>query len=911
MKGLVAGLLFWALFAAAVPWGAPLGLIAGAVVAYVIWRLDAFDRRLKKLERGDVVQATPLLADAEPDDLVAGSSAVPPDLRAPMPPADESRPSAEPVPPPLAVAAETPAAAAKSPPLISMTDLEALLAGRLLAIVGGLALLIGGVFFMGLAFSRGWIGPEARSALGVVVGALLYASGAWFLLRPGNRTREILAHVLVAVGLAVVTLGLFAATRLYGFVAPEFGVGAALLAAAVAAAIAIRARSQLVAGFGLVAVLAAPPVMGASATLLTIVFLGAALAGTTAICLYTSWRWLPPAAFLLAVPQLASYILGDPNRAIGLVAVVAFWAMNALSAAGEEIRRPSQRLSETSATLMVANSAFAVWAGFMLMSGPFEPWRGLYLVGVAAAHLAVGSYFLLRNGELHPFGMLVFGSGIASLTLAVPVQLGASWVPMAWAAEAVALTWVYAQRHHLYAGAVAVVLGTLALGHLLFIEYSVGEVSRGQIAGAVPFLNASGSALAFTTVAAGVAIYLLRRPAERVGVAGIMAGAIAFVLPRELGGVAVVAACAGLVAGPLLVERRWLGIPLSVDRAVLPDWRTWTVAIGERLLYASAAIAGLIGLRFVFRDHLPPGDFASGLSAFASFARPPFFDEGTLVAAIVVTAALVVAFGAGDRMFQWFGCLAAALTVAYLVPSEVGSAWSVVAWLGLGLALHLLATRWHVADLLRLVPTYAFGIAVAFETLLVVAAPDRLVVRTSAFPEAAVFNGGMLAVAALAAVLGARAWLPPSDRDAKLAGLLAGASAVYLLSIGTVDLFQAAVGGGSAFDDLHKQAQVALSVLWAVLGVAGFVVGLVRQSAIARLFGLGLLAIVTAKVFIVDLAALDVAYRVLSFVALGLLLLGAAYLASRFQPDRATDSRPMPPSPPVDPPATDGEGQRD
>ena len=115
---------------------------------------------------------------------------------------------------------------------------------------------------------------------------------------------------------------------------------------------------------------------------------------------------------------------------------------------------------------------------------------------------------------------------------------------------------------------------------------------------------------------------------------------------------------------------------------------------------------------------------------------------------------------------------------------------------------------------------------------------------------------------------------------------MAGAAGVYLLSIGMVDLFQANRFGGIAFEELDKQAKVALSVLWAVLGVVGFVIGLVRQSTVVRLFGLGLLAIVTAKVFILDLAALDVAYRVLSFVALGLLLLGAAYLASRFQPDR-------------------------
>ncbi len=901
MKGLLAGLLLWALIGATMPGGALVGLVVGALVAYLIWDGDALDRRLKRLE-GAAWQTAASPEDAE---LVAEPTAVPLPLRAPEPrdlePAPMPKaPSARQAAKAAAVEAPTPQAA-KRTPLISMVDLEALLAGRLLAIVGGLALVIGGVFFMGLAFSRGWIGPEARSALGVVVGAVLYGIGAWLLLRPGNRTREILAHVLVAVGLAVISLGLFAATRLYGFVAPELGVGGALLAAAIAAGIAIRARSQLVAGFGLIAVLAAPPVMGASASLLTIVFLGTALAGTTAICLYTSWRWLPLAAFLLAVPQLASYILGDPTLAIALVAVVVFWVLNALSAAGEEVRRPSQRLSETSATLLVANAAFAVWAGFTLLSGTFEPWRGLYLVGVAAAHLAVGSFFLLRNGERHPFGMLVFGSGIASLTLAVPVQLGASWVPMAWAAEAVALAWVYAQRQHIYAGAVAVVLGTLSLGHLLLVEYAVGEVSHGPTVGAVPFLNAHGAALAFVTLAAGVAIYLLRRRAERVGLAGVMAGVIAFVLPHELRGVALVTAYAALVAGPLLAERRWLGIPLSVDLASMRGWRDVAVGSGERALYASAAIAGLIALRFVFRDHLPLERFAIGLDAFAPFAARPFFDDATLVGAIVVAAALLVGFGAGDRMFRWVGCVAAAIMVAYLVPFEVGPAWSIVAWLGLGLALHVLATRWQMGGRLRPIVTYGFGIAAVIETLLVVAPLDRLLVRSATFPEPAIFNSGMLAVAALTVALAARALLLPRDRDARIAGLLAGASGVYLLSIGTVDLFQANVGGSIAFEDLRKQAQVALSVLWAVLGVVSFVIGLVRQSTTARLFGLGLLAIVTAKVFIVDLAALDVAYRVLSFVALGLLLLGAAYLASRFQPDRTPGSGPMPPADPPDP----------
>src|SRR5258708_3212903 len=44
----------------------------------------------------------------------------------------------------------------------SFADLEEQLSSRLLAWVGGIALVLGAMFFLSLAFSRGWIGPEAR-----------------------------------------------------------------------------------------------------------------------------------------------------------------------------------------------------------------------------------------------------------------------------------------------------------------------------------------------------------------------------------------------------------------------------------------------------------------------------------------------------------------------------------------------------------------------------------------------------------------------------------------------------------------------------------------------------------------------------------------------------------------------------
>ncbi|HUG13451.1 MAG TPA: DUF2339 domain-containing protein, partial [Thermomicrobiales bacterium] len=334
----------------------------------------------------------------------------------------------------------------------SGADLEELLSGRVLALVGGLAILVGAVFFLSLAFSRDWIGPGGRVLIGVAASAVMLGGGAWFF----ERRERVFGHVLLAVGLAVMSLSLFAATNFYDLVAIEVGLLGAMASAAIAAVVAIRSRSQVVAGYGLVAVLAAPPVLGADPSLSVIAFIAVALVATAAISLYHSWSWLPMGAFLLTAPQLGDWLAGDAPIAWGLVALGGFWLIHAVAAGGEEFRLRTNDLRPTSATLLTANAVFAVWAGFTVLDGEREGWRGLFLVVLGIAHVGLATFFLRREGERHPFGLLAAGSGIAALSVAVPVQLGGEVVPMIWAAEAVALTWVYARRGHLFSAGAAI-----------------------------------------------------------------------------------------------------------------------------------------------------------------------------------------------------------------------------------------------------------------------------------------------------------------------------------------------------------------------------------------------------------------------------------------------------------------------
>ena len=195
-----------------------------------------------------------------------------------------------------------------------LTDLEEKLTGRALAVVGGVALVAGAIFFLSLAFSRGWIGPEGRVLIGVGVAGITLALGSWML----DHRQPTVGAVLVAVGLAVVSLAMYAAIRLYGLVPAEVGLIVALVAAIAAAFLAVRHDAQVIAVLALLAVLGAPPILGAPATLVTIAYIGTVLVGFAALALFRTWRWLPSIAFALAAPQLAWWIAGGVVPAVGL-----------------------------------------------------------------------------------------------------------------------------------------------------------------------------------------------------------------------------------------------------------------------------------------------------------------------------------------------------------------------------------------------------------------------------------------------------------------------------------------------------------------------------------------------------------------------------------------------------------------
>jgi hypothetical protein len=97
-------------------------------------------------------------------------------------------------------------------------------------------------------------------------------------------------------------------------------------------------------------------------------------------------------------------------------------------------------------------------------------------------------------------------------------------------------------------------------------------------------------------------------------------------------------------------------------------------------------------------------------------------------------------------------------------------------------------------------------------------------------------------------------------------------------------LLLTALGWAAQQANAASVSLVSVSVLLAAYGVVMVVLGVTLRSLVNRSIGLSLLAIVILKLYFYDVWQLQQTFRVVAFVALGLLLLTASFLYSRFRP---------------------------
>ncbi|OJY70260.1 MAG: hypothetical protein BGP12_21115 [Rhodospirillales bacterium 70-18] len=784
---------------------------------------------------------------------------------------------AELAPPAAAAMEDAPGATVEPPAPPPPRDLEALLTQRWGVWLGAAALLLSGVFLVRYAAEQGMLGPAVRCALAGLLGVALVASAEWLRRRPAGEAPALAAlgadqapPALAAGGVAVLFGAAYGAGPLYDLVPPL--VGFALMAAAALAGMALSLRhGVLVAAVGVAGAYVTPALVTATAPYAPGLFgyLLVVSAAALMVVRHAAWAWLGWAATLagaLWVALAASGGLGTEYWAPGLFVPAAAALHLALLPAAALDHKVGRRLSWVPFAALGAAGLLleatvpdaAVRAGLLLLS-PLAVWRGateprLDRLPWLAALLFLLALLAWALPEWQPTGEVIATEGFVQAVL-----------PGAWAPEAIQpllITAALMAAFHALAGlwlerrmARPLAWSALVAG----VPVAALAVTYAQVALFQPDILWAFAALALTAGLTGTAY--LAGDKRRAGVHA--AGAVA----------ALALGCA------VLLDDHWLTLAVSLflpalawieARADLPPLRHVALAVASvvlvRLLLNWYVLDYGFGAAPVLNGLIPAYGVPAAAFALAGWMFRRRADDrtvavleaGALAFATVLVALEIRHWATHDDLTAPGGFTEAALHVAALAVQGFG-------------VLHL-ARRSG-----RAVQGWAWrlqgGAALLGGVLLLLANP---VITDDATGQAGLLAGYLLpaALAGLAArapELAARRWPLLLGGYAVLAGFVwVGLEVRLLYHPGALGLDAAPI------DDAELWAW---SGGWLAYGGVLMALGMATRLRALRLAALAIIGLVAAKAFLIDMAGLEGLWRVLSFLGLGLALigLGAAY----------------------------------
>ncbi|MBV9931359.1 MAG: DUF2339 domain-containing protein [Alphaproteobacteria bacterium] len=837
--------------------------ILGLVVGYV--RLDA---RLTALRRE--VEALRFESRAE----------VRVTERAPEPEAPPLASGLAPAPAPASRAAallaerEAEAADDPAPPIRETLGalFERYVGGRLLIWAGGIALAVAGIFLVRFSMQVGLIGPAVQMSLAALFGLLLIALAEWARRRPGALPDPRVGQSLAGAGIFVLYAAAYGGLvlhHLYGH-----GTAMTLMIAITGLALALSLRHGApTAVMGLAGGFATPLLVGErhGQIIPLLFYLGLLDAALFGLAARRGWTWLAAAAVLLSFGWSAALLFSTPDDALatGLFVLVL--------AVGASLPRPGegrQLAFLRPAALGVVQLALLVGRGDLGL-----PAWGLFASLSLAAFVLAG-----RAGEYRPIPALALAAALILLAVkALPP----------------------ADPH----------VGAIGAGIALL--FAAGAIAA--------LLRRPAEALLWTAVAsiafAGPPILLrtLRPELLPLGAwgatfAAAALGPLALALLRRLVAAEAALLLLGIAARDLVPEAflpaAWLvlGTGAALAAARLRD-RDLTI-----LAYAVAAVATLAGIVLVPRLWEALAASLVGAAILAADLPPALRALETL---LLPAGLLILVWRVAPRRLPRLGlalpAAAAALAVAgvYILFKQAWGLASHDDYLARGFAERVLITQslfalgWAACSGRVPVPgleeaqrrTLGTGLtalaAARFAWFdLLVASPLLVEFRVGALP----FANLLLPAYILSAF-----WLYRARQGARgkgRSGLWLSLSLVALVA-GTLLLVRQGFHGtilstpGVPATESYADSLAAL-----LLSIALLVAGIRIPDKAVRLAGLLLLSATAAKVFLVDAAKLEGVLRILSFLGLGIALIGigklyGAVLNAEAGP-RAPDDPPAP-----------------
>lgn len=772
-------------------------------------------------------------------------------------------------------------------PLAPPRDLEALLTTRLGVWVGSAALLFAGVFLVRYAVEQALLGPAARCVAAAVLGVALLAAAEWLHRHEGPPLAGPLRidqapSALAAGGTAILFGAAYGAGPLYALL-PPLPAFAAMAASSLTGLAAALRYGPLTAATGIAGAFITPALVATATPSLAGLFAYLFVVSAAALLVVrrTAWTWLGWATTIAgAVWVCFAAIPAAPDRWAASAFVAAAAALNLVLLPAAALDHPvGRRLAWVPfATMGAAGLVLEVFAPgvaprlALFLLSPIAVWKGVAeprldrlpwvaaLVGLLTLLVWVLPSWALPSGASPgaSTGEVIRADGIIQAIF-----------PGAWAPAAI----------RPFIGAAGLLAAFHAAAGLWLERRAPNRLHWAALPAAVPVLVL---ALSYGRIAAFQGDWAWAAGALALTAAlTAAAAAAARADDRQRAGVHAAGAVAALALGcAMLLHGYWLTLAIALflpalawieDRTELPALRK-----------VALAVAGLVIVRlslnwYVLDDVFGTTPLINGLVAaylvpgaafaFASVVFRRRVDDllvATLEAGAVLFLALFVALeirhwsgdGQLERPFGFFETALHLLTIALQATAYL--------YLSQRTVRPVLAGAWQILG----------AIALALAVALILFNP----VVTGARAGVSALIAAYLAPAVLAALACRR--LPDGETRLGLTVYAMVAGFVWItLQIRQFFHPDRMVPHGAPIEDAELWAW---SGAWLVYGIGLMIQGIRSGHRLLRLSALGVIGLVCAKVFLIDMSGLTGLWRVLSFLGLGLALIGLGTVYRRF-----------------------------
>ncbi len=353
-----------------------------------------------------------------------------------------------------------------------LSDLESQIGQRWIAWVGAIVVFLSVVFFLKYAFQNNWIGPTGQVVISALGGAALAAAGSYYI----GRKWRIFGQCLMGLGLAILYAAFFAAFKIYDppvmGQTPAFGLMIAVTIAGMTLAVLHDALSM--AFLAVLGGILTPALIstGQDSRDTLFAYLLILDLGVLGVAFFKNWRLLDTLAmagtFIFYMGWWAKFYTpaGIWPAMAWLGAIYLVFLI--LPFVYHLVRR--QAVTVERFIMAMANAAFAASYAYAMMRAEYLFTMGFISLAMAGAYLVLG--VLLRKRVPADMQSL-FGAitlAVTFITLAVPMQLHAHGILLAWVAEAPVLASLAYRFKYAPLRALAFLVLVVGVGRLFLSE---------------------------------------------------------------------------------------------------------------------------------------------------------------------------------------------------------------------------------------------------------------------------------------------------------------------------------------------------------------------------------------------------------------------------------------------------------